>query len=234
VTLATFVLIHSPLVGPLTWSLVADELRHRGIPVVVPALSQDEEDERPYWRQHVAGVVRALAPLPHEQPLVLVGHSGAGILLPAVREASGRPVIAYVFVDAGIPEDGKSRLDLLEIELPEAAEQLRPLLAAGERFPQWSDEELAEVIPERTLRQGMLAELRPQSLRFFEEPIPVFAGWPDAPCAYLQFTPGYDVPARLARREGWAIVKMEGEHFHTLVDPAAVVDAFTSLIGGKV
>jgi len=229
----TIVLIHSPLVGPLTWSPVAGELSRRGIPVVVPILSQDDGDERPYWRQHVDGVVQALAPLSHDQPLVLVGHSGAGLLLPAVREVSGQPVAAYVFVDAGIPEDGKSRLDLLGIELPEAAEQLRPLLAAGERFPRWRDEELAAVIPDRTLRQGMLAELRPQSLRFFEEPIPVFSGWPDAPCAYLQFTPGYDVPAGLARREGWATAKMEGEHFHMLVDPAAVADALISLIHGK-
>ncbi len=28
-----FVLIHSPLVGPLTWSLVAEDLRRRGIGV---------------------------------------------------------------------------------------------------------------------------------------------------------------------------------------------------------
>ena len=231
--MTTFVLIHSPLVGPFTWSLVAEELRHRGIAVVVPVLSQDEEDERPYWQQHVEGIVQALSSLPAEQPPVVVGHSGAGMLLPAVGEASGRPVAAYVFVDAGIPEDGKSRLDLLGVELPEAAEQLRPLLAAGERFPRWSDEELAAVIPDRTLRQGMLAELRPQLLRFFKEPIPVFSGWPDAPCAYLQFTPGYDVPAGLARREGWATAKMEGEHFHMLVDPAAVADALISLIHGK-
>ena len=229
----TIVLIHSPLVGPLTWSPVAGELSRRGIPVVVPVLSQDDGDERPYWRQHVEEVVQALAPLSHEQPLVLVGHSGAGLLLPAVREVSGQPVAAYVFVDAGIPEDGKSRLDLLEIELPEAAEQLRPLLAAGERFPRWRDEELAEVIPDTKLRQGMLVELQPQPLRFFEEPIPVFAGWPEAPCAYLQFTPGYDVPAGLARRQGWATAKMEGEHFHMLVDPAAVTDALMSLIRGK-
>ncbi len=37
---AVFVLLHSPLVGPLTWGPVADELRRRGIEAIVPALRE--------------------------------------------------------------------------------------------------------------------------------------------------------------------------------------------------
>ena len=42
-----FVLIHSPLVGPLTWTLVADELQRKGIEVVVPVLREVEEPDTP-------------------------------------------------------------------------------------------------------------------------------------------------------------------------------------------
>src|SRR5207253_7352694 len=102
----TFVLIHSPLVGPFTWAPVADVLRERGVGAVVPALGAGEQTGAPYWRQHAdatAGVVKELA---QDERLVLVGHSGAGALLPAVRGSLGRPVDAYLFVDAGLPRDG--------------------------------------------------------------------------------------------------------------------------------
>ena len=72
--------------------------------------------------------------------------------------------------------------------------------------------------------------MRPRPLAFFTEPIPVFAGWPDAPCAFLQFSPAYDVPARRAREAGWRYREIAAGHFHMLVDPAAVADALLDLI----
>src|SRR3954469_17423614 len=107
--MTTFVLIHSPLVGPLTWQPVADELRRMGAAVVVPSLRDADPHAGPYWQAHAHAVVDAINRLAPTEPPVLVGHSGAGVLLPAVRATLGRPVAAYIFADAGIPEDGKSR-----------------------------------------------------------------------------------------------------------------------------
>ena len=70
----------------------------------------------------------------------------------------------------------------------------------------------------------MVAELRPRQLDFFTEPIPVFAGWPDAPCAYIQFSPVYEPLAIQARQAGWQVHRLEAGHFHMLVDPSAVTD----------
>ncbi len=106
-----FVLVHSPLVGPLTWSLVAQELRQREIDTVVPALHDTEGSDAPYWRQHVASVTQAVTSLLEDRALVLVGHSGAGPLLPAIGQSCGYRVGAYIFVDAALPLDGKSRLN---------------------------------------------------------------------------------------------------------------------------
>ncbi len=57
------------------------------------------------------------------------------------------------------------------------------------------------------------------------EPIPVFAGWPDAPCAYIKFSRGFQSPAEQARQRGWVTYEFDGGHFHMLVDPTAVANA---------
>ena len=198
-----FVLLHSPLVGPLTWSLVATELQRNGIAVVVPELRTPEASAMSYWQQHARAIAQACERCPPDQPLILVGHSGAGMLLPVARQALGRPVAAYIFVDAGIPEDRQSRLDLFESAT--AAEQFRQKASNG-LLPTWRAPDLAEVIPDATLRQRFVAELRPLPLAVYEEPIPVFPGWPDAPCGYIRFgtNPSYTAPAAHARAAGWA------------------------------
>lgn len=224
-----FVLVPSPLVGPLTWSLVAEHLRQRGLVALTPTLQQDEDAPEPFWSQHARSAATALRAAPADSDVMLVGHSGAGQLLPAVRHEADRPVTAYVFVDAGLPDDGQPRLGYGAF-----AQQLRELYARGERFPNWTDEQLRVVIPDQALRRGLLAQVRPQPWAFWDEPIPVFAGWPDALCAYLRFAPNpaYDTAADEARRRGWPYAELSGGHFHMLVDPTAVTEALLDLARG--
>ncbi len=217
-----FVLIHSPLVGPLTWSQVADEMRQRGLSVLVPNLEDVPDSKKPFWKQHAESVSRALSHISRETSLTLVAHSGAGPLLPAIRQSMLHPVKAYLFVDAGIPRDGASRLDLMKWEDPDWAEEFQQELTRGERFPTWSFDDLQDVIPDSSLRRQMVAELRPRGLDFFTEPIPVFDGWPDAPCVYIQFSSAYEKPAAQARQLGWQVYELEAGHFHMLVDPVVV------------
>lgn len=224
-----FVLVPSPLVGPLTWSPVAQQLRRRGFEALTPTLQQDEDAPEPLWMQHAGSAATALRAASADSDVVLVGHSGAGQLLPAVRHEADRPVAAYVFVDAELPHDGQPRLGSGAF-----AEQLRQLYARGGRFPNWTDEDLRAVIPDQLLRRGLLAQLQPQPWPFWDEPIPVFAGWPDAPCAYLRFAPNpaYDAAADEARRRGWPYAEVSGGHFHMLVDPTAVTEALMDLVRG--
>jgi hypothetical protein len=138
--------------------------------------------------------------------------------------AIGSPVAAYLFVDAGIPIDGHSRLALMALESPEWAEQFRQFLEAGGTFPDWEEEQLREIVPDQTLRQNLLAELRPRALAFFSEPIPVFPGWPDAPCGYIRLSPAYDQPYAEAQRRGWVTAKIDAGHFHMLVEAEEVTE----------
>jgi hypothetical protein len=162
--------------------------------------------------------------------LVLIAHSGAGVLLPAIRESTRLPVAAYVFVDAGIPEDGKSRLDLFGD--PAAVDQFRRT-ASGGLLPAWTEANLREAIPDPEIRSRFVSELRPLPLEVYAEPIPVFKGWPDAPCAYLRFgsNPAYEQAARQAQLMGCQYKVIQGGHFHMLVEPDIVADALVDLVG---
>jgi hypothetical protein len=228
----TLVLIHSPLVGPATWDPVAGELCRRGIEVLTPDLTDNGGKRQPFQAQHVAAAVRAIQAAPEQTGLVLAGHSGAGPLLPVIGAAIGHQVRGYLFVDAGIPADGLSRLALMEREDPAFAGWFRAYLADGGRYPAWTDAELAPLLPDDDARALVLAGIRPRGRAFFEEPIPVPAAWPDAPCGYLQLSEAYDVPARQAAAAGWPVVRMaDAGHFHLLADPGGVAKAMLALIG---
>ena len=201
--------------------MVAAELQQRGFAVAVPSLHGTENTTVPYWQQHADAAARQLRDIDPSTPIVLVANTAAGVLLPAIRQALQRPVAAYVFVDAGIPQDGKSRTDLARIVAPDA-----PRVGDADiRLPNWRDEDLRAEVPDTDLRAAVLAELHPQPLAFRQEPIPVFAGWPDAPCGYIKFTRGFQTPAVQAQQNGWAYREFAGGHFHPLVAPAAVTEA---------
>jgi hypothetical protein len=159
-----YVLIHSPLVGPLTWKLVADQMRQRDTEVIVPTLVDSPDSEEPYWKQHAESVSQALSQIPKNTFVTFVAHSGAGPLLPVIRQSLENPVNAYVFMDAGIPRDSATRLDLMKSEDSDWAKQFQEYLESGGRFPNWSIEDLKEVIPDESLCAQMVAEIHSRAL----------------------------------------------------------------------
>lgn len=108
---------------------------------------------------------------------------------------------------------------------------LRQALMDGALLPTWTDRDLRGIIPDANRRRGVLAELHPRPLAFYEEPVPVFDGWPDVPCGYLRFehTSSYDASVRRAQLEGWAYAVLDGGHFHMLVDPKEVAGTLVEL-----
>jgi alpha/beta hydrolase family protein len=226
----TYVLIHSPLVGPLTWQLVHAEMAQRGIEAIVPTLIDHPNSTQPYWQQHTDSIARRLARIPQDRILILVAHSGAGPLLPIIRQSTSHAIGAYIFVDAGIPRDNTSRLDLMKLEDDQWAGQFHQSLLQGGRFPAWKEADLLEVIPDNALCREMVAEIHPRALAFFTEPIPVFADWPDAPCAYIKFSAPYDWDFAQAKQAGWLVYEMDAGHFHMLVDPLAVTNVIVNAV----
>ncbi len=229
------VLLHSPLVTATTWGRLPDELRTHGLHVVVPAVRAD--DDPPYAARYVAHAAQQLEAAGLRTPLVLVGHSGAGPLLPQVgasQRAARRRIGAYVFLDAGLPRAGADRLDLLAVEDAGMAAAFRAELAAGARFPSWTETDLAADLPDAADRRTVVTGMRPRGLDFFTERLPHPDDWPDAPCGYLRTSDAYVVWARLADLRGWTVATHRAGHlrghFAALSDPLGLATALADIV----
>lgn len=217
---SVFALIHSPLLGPASWHGVQEALAVEGFTSVVPELARAEVGLEPHYVQHAESVAAVLRQI-HDE-IILVGHSGAGPLLPHIARLTGLRPMAYIFVDAGLPDPSRPRKGAGPF-----AVHIDQGLLAGRCFPEWTDEDLADLIPDKAERQTILSQVRPQGAAFWNEVVPSGDWWPDAPCGYLRFgsNPSYDDAADEAIRRGWPVKVLPGGHFHLVVDPVGVATA---------
>ncbi|ROQ63652.1 alpha/beta hydrolase family protein [Streptomyces sp. 840.1] len=226
------VLVHSPSVGPATWSPVADRLTAEGYQVRVPSLLHVGAGEPPFWPTAAEAVRADLRGIPTDHPLVLVAHSNAGLFLPAVRSVLDHPVAASVFVDAALP----ARSGPTPVAPPELLELLRPMAVNGilPRWTDWWDEaDIAPMFSDPAMRRKVVAEQPRLPLAYYEQHIPVPAGWDDHPCSYLLFGPPYEETAAEARARGWRTAHLPGEHLHQTVDPAGTARQLIELTAGE-
>src|SRR5215472_6994872 len=122
-------LVHSPLVGRTTWDLVGADLAGHGYQVAAPDLTGTVSAGPPYCPRQ-AEVIAASA---SAEPVILVGHSGAGPLLPTAGALIGR-VRGYVFADAGLPTPGQSAMGSMP---PDLVAELREMADAQGWLPPW-------------------------------------------------------------------------------------------------
>ena len=236
----TFVLIHSPLTGPQIWWPVAERLKATGYPVLVPDLQDSSGNRLPVWQQHVNWAVTAISaafPDDHTSSLVLVAHSGAGPLLGSIGSRLATSPAAYLFVDAGLPSQvPATRLDQMRSEGGNWVNEFASFLAAGGRFPAWTDADLREEVPNPVERKMVIDTLRPRGLDYFTETLEATESLPTLPGGYLQFTSTYRVHAEAAAALGWPVMSKAVNHFHMLVDPEAVAADIITLshkVSGK-
>ncbi|MFI7540516.1 alpha/beta hydrolase [Actinoplanes sp. NPDC049599] len=225
---AVFVLVHSPSVGPGTWTPVAERLRGRGATVVVPSLAGVGAGGPPFWPRVVAAVGAAVDAVPAGRSVVLVAHSNAGLFVPVVVAAATRPVVGCLFVDASLP----ARQGPTPVVPAEALPFLRERAVDGILPPwtTWFDEsEVAPMLPEPAVRAAVEAEQPRLPLSFYEQLIPVPAGWDAQPCGYLLFGPPYDQVANEAAARGWAVERIPGRHLHQVVDPGGVAERIAEM-----
>lgn len=223
------VCVHSPLLGPLSWEPTAKSLRRFGYPVVVPSLAAVTDGAAPFYRRFAETVVRAIGESRPEHPAVLIGHSAAGELLPAIAEQMER-LHAAVFVDAIIPHPGAAWFDTAS---PELRDQLLTMERAG-RLPPWNEwfpsEELAALIPAAEMRSRFIAELPRIPLGYFEEPAPAVPDLPPRRCAYLQLSGAYGPQADECERRGWTVYRKDIDHLAMLTKPELVAPVLDEIV----
>lgn len=194
--------------------------------MVVPSLGAAGSPPR-QWRHPVEAVRDAVEPLPDS--IVLVGHSGGGLLLPTIAGAVAAPISRLIFVDSGIP----ARTGETPLAPPALLDHLRPL-AAGGALPPWStwwgEDAMRDLVPDEALRAALMREMPSLPLSYFEQSVPSPAGWERVPCAYVLLSDAYRDAAAEARQRGWRVEEISGaEHLHIAVAPEAVTDLLIRL-----
>ena len=225
---ALVVLVHSPLVGPTTWQWVAEELGAAGVRVEVPTLLAAAATGR--VDRCIDAAVEQISAGGDE--VVLVGHSGAGSLLPTIASRVTRPVGRLVFVDAGVPPDG-GEAPLVPDAL---ADHLRSIARHGV-LPPWSEwfgrDTLDALVPDPGRRRAIVAEIPRLPVRYLDAVIDQPVGWSAGTTpAYVLLSEVYRPDADGARSRGWPVVELLGNHLDMVNRPRELAEAITSLSHG--
>ena len=219
-----FVLVHSPLVGPTSWLPVKEELERRGRVAVVPSLRGVAEAPEPQWR-HVPRAVRMATRHLHRR-IILVGHSGAGLLLPGTADDSDNEVAALIFVDSFLPP-AAGRVPLAS---PALMDRLRAAATEGVLAP-WSRwfgaDAMHELVPDERMRAVLEAEMPRLPLSYFQATVPVPEDWLNRPCGYVLLSAAaYGDSAAEARAYGWPVIEIRDVgHLAVATSAISVTDA---------
>jgi pimeloyl-ACP methyl ester carboxylesterase len=163
----------------------------------------------------------------HQQRIVLVGHSGAGLLLPVIADALAIEVAALVFVDSLLPPPAGRVL----LGPPGFMERLRAMATDGVLAPwcRWfGADAMRELVPDERLRANLAAEMPRLPLSYFEAAVPLPDDWRNRrPCAYLLLSAiPYGQSAAKARACGWPVIEIHGvQHLAIATDPIPVTEA---------
>jgi hypothetical protein len=215
-----FLLVHSPLVGPTTWRWVAAVLSAAGHDVVVPDLRSSAVAGRPQ-----SFVEEAVSSASYWSKPVVVGHSGAGFLLPSIAE---RLDAAHaVFVDAGLPPDhtpATAGADILD--------RLRLLVVDG-TLPKWSTwwgpHVMRALVPDDARRTQLDAELPEVPIAFYEVAMEFPRDWPRRSSSFVLLSESYRADADRARSLGWTVIERLGGHLDIVNAPEAVAPLVVDL-----
>jgi hypothetical protein len=218
-----FALIHSPLVGPATWTGVADALESAGHRSEVPDLTGAA------GRGDVVALVDAARSGLPAQADVIVGHSGAGPLLPSI--ARDAPEARLVFVDAGVPPC------VGEVEADPEFLAFLHTLAVGGVLPKWSTwwgaGAMQHFVPHEARRREVEVELPQIPLSFYEQSIGSPTDWCAKRIGYLLLSEAYRNDLAVAQLHGWPTRELLGTHLDIVNHPNEVASLLVELAGER-
>jgi pimeloyl-ACP methyl ester carboxylesterase len=192
----TFVLVHGAWHGGWVWRRVADILRGAGHEVLFPSLTGSGDrshllDPKVSLTTHVRDMTNLIET--HGLPeVVLCGHSYGGLVAAQAADQLPDRVARLVFLDAFLPEDGLSLLDLLPAPFRTEMETLARGQGEGWLVPAPPVERLQ--IPGAADRAWVAERLGPHPLACFDEPSSVTGAWAAIPRLTYVAALGFDVP----------------------------------------
>jgi pimeloyl-ACP methyl ester carboxylesterase len=175
--IGTYVLVHGAWHGGWCWAKVARLLRDAGHEVYTPTLTGLGERAhlaRPEvdLETHIQDVV-AMLEAEELRQVTLVGHSYGGMVISGVAGRTTGRIGQLVYLDAFVPEPGKSLLDYLG---DRAAAMREAATAHGEgwKLPSFPPERFGVTSQRDT--EWLTKHLVPQPFRTFEQPLPAAGG----------------------------------------------------------
>lgn len=197
----SFVLIHGAWHGGWCWKKLTPLLRARGHEVATPTLTGLGERAHLLTADvdldtHIKDVTSVLE-YEDLESVVLVGHSYGGMVIAGAADKAGPRIAQLVYLDAFLPENGKSLRDY--------AGQLPPTSADGWRVPPPGGPAGWGVTDPRDTA-WMNDRLGPQPLKTFTQPVQLSAGTlPATKQAFIQCSaaPFFAEAGERAKRQGF-------------------------------
>lgn len=209
--MSTWLLVHPPLLGPVALRPLGRELRSRGHAVALPDL-RAAVAVAAGWPDRVVAAC--------EPAEVVLGFSGAGVVLPAVAAAVGARRV--VWLDAVVPDRAGATLASAEHRARVAGLVHEGRIA---EWTTWWGPDWAQILPDAAVRAAIEAEGHRLPGDFYEVAVPVPARWPEDGAAYVQLSEAYDDAAAEARSRGWPVTgRRDGAHLDVVTDPSGVAD----------
>jgi pimeloyl-ACP methyl ester carboxylesterase len=230
----TFVLVHGAWGGGWEWRWVRAGLRSAGHEVFTPTLTG--LGERAHLispdvglSTHIEDVATVLR---YEEltDVVLCGQSSGGMVVTGVADREPERMAHVVYLDALVPSDGQSMVDLIPPDLIGPALDQARTEGDGYRVPCPFDDEPG--MPAELFR-WYRSKMTDHPLRAFEEPVRLTGRGDAIPRTYIRCRQGAEVvilSAELARRRGWGYVEIDGPHDVQVVKPEAVVAVLLSIL----
>ncbi len=237
--MSTFFLVHGAWQSTGTWDLLVPLLQKHGHQVITPVLSGLGTDQGRLshdisLRQHIAEVSLQLSRFSDQ--VILVGHSYAGMIISGVTETNPMQVERLVFLDAFIPEDGQSVLDLLPPQIGSHFRDIAREHGDGWRLPGGEAQLDLWGLKPGEARDFVRARLCDFSLRCFEEPLRLPANHKaSAPATFVAGVaegyparPFFQPFAEKARASGWEVTELKTGHDCHVERPDEVADILLS------
>jgi pimeloyl-ACP methyl ester carboxylesterase len=237
-----FILVHGAWQSAATWDLVGPKLLSLGYAATATELTGLENSASltaaVNLETHVQDVTTAISAADRE--VILVGHSYAGMIITAAAERA-RNIKHLIYVDAFVPEDGNSALDLMPAAVAQMFRDRARTDGDGWRLPAGEAQLGLWGLKPGPAREFVRERLTDFSLRCFEQP----ARLPDNAASSLPRTyiaaVGEGYPARpvfqrfaeKAQRERWAYFELATGHDCHVEMPDAFVELLVRQASGS-
>jgi len=183
---------------------------------------------------HITDVLNVLE-LEDLHDVVLIGHSYGGMVATGVADRAAGRLSQLVYLDAFVPRDGQSLLDLLP---PDTASRMREVVkTTGDGWrvppnpmpPDTPEADLAWAMPRRVM----------QPVKTFEERLRLTGAVEGLPRTYIYCTktPPGDVFGQFARRakseRGWRHFEIDSSHNPHITIPESFAALLDKIVGGR-